>query len=113
MNEENNDNTVENNPEAIESGSEAQNSSDRKECENEAENGSDRKEYEYNTENKIEDGYFIKNAVLGDYEVSINSINLKNPAAILEKLYPLKDDETLTNEEKSQQVMNIILEYME
>jgi hypothetical protein len=65
------------------------------------------------TDNSIGNNYFIKKAVLHNYEVAVNGIKPENPAEILEKLYPLRDDNTMTNEEKISQVRKIILEYME
>jgi hypothetical protein len=113
MNQNNNDTCVENIHDTEEPGNEAENRSDGKEYGSNDENSNNEKNSQSRNERKAKDDCFIKKAVLGDYEVTVNSINLKNPAYILEKLCPLKDDETLTNEEKSQQVMNIILEYME
>lgn len=56
---------------------------------------------------------FIKKADLGNYEISINAIKPGNPLEMLEKLYPIKDDNTLTNKEKMEQVQRVINDYME
>ena len=64
-------------------------------------------------ENSADDEYFIKKAVFRNYEVAISGLKLGNPAEILEKLYPLRGDNTITEDEKIEQVHRIILEYME
>jgi len=56
---------------------------------------------------------FLKKVSIGNYEISINGIKMGNPAELLEKLQPLKEDDTLTNKEKIEQVQKIIKEYME
>ncbi|HHV99372.1 MAG TPA: hypothetical protein GXX36_07335 [Clostridiaceae bacterium] len=56
---------------------------------------------------------FLKKIEIGNYEISINSIKMGNPAELLEKLHPIKEDDTLTNQEKIERVRKIINEYME
>lgn len=64
-------------------------------------------------EKNADNEYFIKKAVLRNFEVSINGIKPGNPAEMLEKLYSLRGNDNMTNEEKIEQVRRIILEYME
>jgi len=56
---------------------------------------------------------FIKKAGFKDIEITINSKKMKNPMELIEKLYPLKEDETLTNEEKVNKVREFVIEFME
>jgi len=56
---------------------------------------------------------FLKKIDIENYEISINSIKMGNPAELLEKLYPIKRDDTLTSKEKIERVQKIINEYME
>ncbi|GEM_PF-2182516 len=56
---------------------------------------------------------FIKKAGFKDIEITINSKKMKNPMELIEKLYPLKEDETLTNEEKVNKVREFVNEFME
>lgn len=65
------------------------------------------------SDNSTKPNGFIKVSKSGDSEVTIFTKKIKNPVEILEKLYPLRHDETLTNEEKNKQVQKIMKEYME
>ena len=56
---------------------------------------------------------FIKKPGFKDIEITINSKKMKNPMELIEKLYPLKEDETLTNEEKVNKVREFVNEFME
>lgn len=56
---------------------------------------------------------FLKKVEIGNYEISINGLKLGNPAELLEKLQPIKEDDTLSNQEKIERVQRIIKEYME
>lgn len=64
-----------------------------------------------NNNRKVED--FLKKISIGNYEMAINNIKLKDPVEILEELYPIKNNDTLSNEEKNKQVQEIIKRYME
>lgn len=69
----------------------------------------EKKEYENTTQT---DG-FIKILKPGEVEVTFNTKKYGNPVEILDKLYPLRYDETLSNEEKNKRVQEIMREYME
>ncbi len=56
---------------------------------------------------------FLKKVEIGNYVISINGVKLGNPAELLEKLQPIKEDDTLSNQEKIERVQKIIKEYME
>lgn len=56
---------------------------------------------------------FLKKAQIGEYEFTLNGAELKNPGDLLEKLSVLKENETLTNQEKNAWVQKILNEYME
>lgn len=68
-------------------------------------------DYKSKSNRKIED--FLNKISIGNYEITINNIKPKDPVEILEKLYPIKNNDTLSNEEKNKQVQEIINKYME
>jgi len=45
-------------------------------------------------------------------EFVMNFKKIKNPAELLEKLYLLRENQTLTNAEKNEMVKRIMLDYM-
>lgn len=56
---------------------------------------------------------FLKVSKIDDFEFTLNIKKFKNPVDILEKLYILHQNESLTTEEKNKKVQSIIKEYVE
>ncbi|AOY77459.1 hypothetical protein [Clostridium formicaceticum] len=60
-----------------------------------------------------EENTFIKVTSIEDAEFTIYSKKYNNPIELLEKLYRIRNEKSLSNEEKNKKVQKIMKEYME
>lgn len=56
---------------------------------------------------------FIRNAIFGDVEITINHKKLKNPVEVLQTLHELHHNPALSNADKNKKAREIIKNYME
>lgn len=63
-------------------------------------------------ENEINIDSYINKIKTKDVDFTLHILKFKNPAELLEKFYLLREDTTLSNEQKNEEMKKIMTEYM-
>lgn len=61
---------------------------------------------------KSNTNYYVNKITTKDSEITINIKRMKNPAYLLEKLYLLRLNDKLSDDEKNQEMKKIVSDYM-
>lgn len=64
-------------------------------------------------DNSNKSKFYINKLDIGDYTFCLNYKGLKNPADLLARLAPLKEEQALSNDEKIAEVRRIVSNFME
>lgn len=64
------------------------------------------------TDKNIDIDHYINKIELGDTEITMNIKKKKNPIELLEKLYLVRNNKSLNDEEKNKEVQKIMNDFM-